>query len=126
MSITALEIAYTSPGYRLNYHLSGLIGVFSILWSGHLVHVAIPYSRAHISPLVLKCLIAGDWISFSLKPDATIHVHASSQYSGASILTFIGGFKSATYSLHLTDIAHILLSIRSSSTLGISCLRKCV
>jgi hypothetical protein len=108
LSITALEIAYTSPGYRLNYHLSGLIGVFSILWSGHL---AIPYSRAHISPLVLKCLIAGDWISFSLKPDATIHVHASSQYSGASILTFIGGFKSATYSLHLTDIAHRHLAL---------------
>mmetsp|Transcript_1360 Transcript_1360/g.3662 ORF Transcript_1360/g.3662 Transcript_1360/m.3662 type:complete len:699 (-) Transcript_1360:8-2104(-) len=110
-SITALEIAYTSPGYRLNYHLSSLIGVSSILWSGHLIHVAIPHSRAHTSPLVLKHLMTGDWISFSLKPDAATHIHASSQYSGTSILTFIGGLKSATYSLHLTDIAHHHLAL---------------
>ena len=30
---------------RLNHHLSGLFGVSSLAWTGHLVHVAIPESR---------------------------------------------------------------------------------
>src|SRR3954468_10945020 len=30
---------------RLNHHLSGLFGVSSLAWAGHLVHVAIPGSR---------------------------------------------------------------------------------
>jgi photosystem I P700 chlorophyll a apoprotein A2 len=30
---------------RLNHHLSGLLGVSSLAWTGHLVHVAIPVSR---------------------------------------------------------------------------------
>jgi photosystem I P700 chlorophyll a apoprotein A2 len=30
---------------RLNHHLSGLFGVSSLAWSGHLIHVAIPESR---------------------------------------------------------------------------------
>ncbi|KAL0307665.1 UNVERIFIED_CONTAM: Photosystem I chlorophyll a apoprotein A1 [Sesamum angustifolium] len=30
---------------RLNHHLSGLFGVSSLAWTGHLVHVAIPGSR---------------------------------------------------------------------------------
>jgi photosystem I P700 chlorophyll a apoprotein A2 len=30
---------------RLNHHLSGLLGVSSLAWTGHLVHVAIPESR---------------------------------------------------------------------------------
>jgi photosystem I P700 chlorophyll a apoprotein A2 len=30
---------------RLNHHLSGLFGVSSLAWTGHLVHVAIPEER---------------------------------------------------------------------------------
>jgi photosystem I P700 chlorophyll a apoprotein A2 len=30
---------------RLNHHLSGLFGVSSLAWTGHLVHVAIPEAR---------------------------------------------------------------------------------
>jgi photosystem I P700 chlorophyll a apoprotein A2 len=30
---------------HLNHHLSGLFGVSSLAWTGHLVHVAIPESR---------------------------------------------------------------------------------
>ena len=30
---------------RLNHHLSGLFGVSSLAWTGHLIHVAIPESR---------------------------------------------------------------------------------
>jgi photosystem I P700 chlorophyll a apoprotein A2 len=110
-SVTTIEIAYTSPGYRLNYHLSVLLGLTSILWSGHLIHVAIPYSRASGSSLSLTPLLKGDWIAYSLKSDAASHIPGCSQYSGTSILTFIGGLKSASNSLHLTDIAHHHLAL---------------
>ncbi|KAL4009935.1 hypothetical protein IC575_031028 [Cucumis melo] len=33
---------------RLNHHLSGLFGVSSLAWTGHLVHVAIPASRENL------------------------------------------------------------------------------
>jgi len=110
-SLTTMEIAYTSPGYRLNYHLSVLLGLTSILWSGHLIHVAIPYSRASGSSLHLAPLLKGDWIAYSLKSDAAAHIPGCSQYSGTSILTFIGGLKSASNSLQLTDIAHHHLAL---------------
>jgi photosystem I P700 chlorophyll a apoprotein A2 len=110
-SLTTMEIAYTSPGYRLNYHLSVLLGLTSILWSGHLIHVAIPYSRASGSSLHLAPLFKGDWIAYSLKSDAATHIPGCAQYSGTSILTFIGGLKSASNSLHLTDIAHHHLAL---------------
>ena len=111
LDIITMETAYTSPGYRLNYHLSVLLGFTSILWSGHIVHVAVPYSRASGSLLHLVSLLKGDWTYYSLKSDAAVHIFGCSQYSGASILTFIGGVKSATYSLYLSDIAHHHLAL---------------
>ena len=56
LDVITMEAAYTSPGYRLNYHLSVLLGLTSILWSGHIVHVAVPYSRASGSLLHLVYL----------------------------------------------------------------------
>ena len=106
-----METAYTSPGYRLNYHFSVLLGLTSILWSGHLVHVAVPYSRASGSLLHLVYLVRGDWITLSLKSDIVVHIPGHTQYSGSSILTFIGGLKSASSSLYLTDIAHHHLAL---------------
>ena len=111
ISVTTIETAYTSPGYRLNYHLSVLLGLTSILWSGHLVHVAVPYSRASGSLLDLTPLLKGDWTAYSLKSDTVSHIPGCSQYSGASILTFIGGLKSVSSSLYLTDIAHHHLAL---------------
>ena len=111
LDVITTETAYSSPGYRLNYHLSVLLGLTSILWSGHIVHVAVPYSRASGSLLHLVSLLKGDWTFYSLKSDAAVHIFGCSQYSGASILTFIGGVKSATYSLYLSDIAHHHLAL---------------
>jgi photosystem I P700 chlorophyll a apoprotein A2 len=110
-SVATIEIAYTAPGYRLNYHLAVLLGLSSILWSAHIIHVAIPYSRASGSSLHLHSILTGDWIAYSLKSDSAAHIHGCAQYSGHSILTFIGGLKAATYSLHLTDIAHHHLAL---------------
>lgn len=107
---------------RLNHHLSGLFGVSSLAWSGHLIHVAIPESRGlHIRwnnflstaphPLGLTPFFSGNWSSYSENPDGANHIFSTSDGSGTAILTFLGGFHPETKSLWLTDIAHHHLAI---------------
>lgn len=107
---------------RLNHHLSGLFGVSSLAWSGHLVHVAIPESRGkHIRwenflnesphPAGLSPFFSGNWAAYSDNPDSLNHVFSTSEGSGTAILTFLGGFHPETKSLWLTDIAHHHLAI---------------
>merc|ERR1712238_300766 len=75
---------------RLNHHLSGLLGVSSLAWTGHLVHVAIPASRGvHVG-----------WDNFLTTPP-----HPE------GLKPFFGGFHPQTQSLWLTDIAHHQLAI---------------
>ena len=96
---------------RLNHHLSGLFGVSSLAWTGHLVHVAIPESRGiHVRfsnfltqlphPQGLVPFFTGNWAAYAGKADGS-----------DSILTFIGGLNPETQSLYLTDIAHHHLAI---------------
>ena len=65
---------------RLNHHLSGLFGVSSLAWSGHLIHVAIPESRGeHIRwgnltstlphPEGLTPFFSGNWGVYAENPD---------------------------------------------------------
>jgi photosystem I P700 chlorophyll a apoprotein A2 len=107
---------------RLNHHLSGLFGVSSLAWTGHLVHVAIPESRGqHIGwdnflstsphPAGLAPFFSGNWASYAASPDTSSHIFGTSQGSGTAILTFLGGFHPETKSLWLTDIAHHHLAI---------------
>jgi photosystem I P700 chlorophyll a apoprotein A2 len=72
---------------RLNHHLSGLFGVSSLAWTGHLVHVAIPEARGiHVGwdnflttlphPAGLTPFFAGNWSVYAENPDKhmyTIH-----------------------------------------------------
>ena len=62
---------------RLNHHLSGLFGVSSLAWTGHLVHVAIPESRGiHVGwdnflttlphPEGLTPFFSGDWLAYAV------------------------------------------------------------
>lgn len=107
---------------RLNHHLSGLFGVSSLAWSGHLIHVAIPESRGqHIRwdnfmrfaphPQGLGAFFTGNWSVYSQNPDLPEHIFGTSEGSGSAILTFLGGFHPETKSLWLTDIAHHHLAI---------------
>ncbi|KAJ9535618.1 hypothetical protein OSB04_un001244 [Centaurea solstitialis] len=84
---------------RLNHHLSGLFGVSSLAWTGHLVHVAIPASRG------------GQWNVYAQNPDSSSHLFGTSQGAGTAILTLLGGFHPQTQSLWLTDMAHHHLAI---------------
>ena len=107
---------------RLNHHLSGLFGVSSLAWTGHLVHVAIPESRGiHVRwdnflvtlphPEGLRPFFSGHWVSYAQNPDTTAHTFGTAQGAGTAILTFLGGFDPMTESLWLTDMAHHHLAI---------------
>jgi photosystem I P700 chlorophyll a apoprotein A2 len=77
--ISAIPMAngyYHSSGARLNYHTGVLVGFTSILWFCHFHYHAIPVARQSATPNILASL------------------------------TFLGGLKSDTQSLYLTDIAH--------------------
>ncbi|CAK7323961.1 unnamed protein product, partial [Dovyalis caffra] len=107
---------------RLNHHLSGLFGVSSLAWTGHLVHVAIPGSRGEYvrwnnfldvlpHPQGLGPLFTGQWNLYAQNPDSSSHLFGTSQGAGTAVLTLLGGFHPQTQSLWLTDIAHHHLAI---------------
>ncbi|KAL5647675.1 hypothetical protein ACJX0J_042030 [Zea mays] len=83
---------------RLNHHLSGLFGVSSLAWTGHLVHGLGP-------------LLTGQWNLYAQNPDSSNHLFGTTQGAGTAILTLLGGFHPQTQSLWLTDIAHHHLAI---------------
>jgi photosystem I P700 chlorophyll a apoprotein A2 len=73
---------------RLNHHLSGLLGVSSLAWTGHLVHVAIPASRGvHVGwdnflttpphPAGLTPFFTGNWTVYAENPDSVNHVYGT-------------------------------------------------
>jgi len=106
-----------SSGFRLNFHLGVLIGLTSLLWAGHIIHVALPVSRGSsfndITTLdqfrdsqLLSSISTGSWHSLMLNNDAPNHIFGSSNGSGSSLMTFIGGLEASTSSLGLGDIAH--------------------
>jgi photosystem I P700 chlorophyll a apoprotein A2 len=106
-----------SPGFRLNFHISSLIGLSSILWSAHLVTAALPaargldsyayltYVQGYISPLINAC-----WFTYSVAPDSPYHIVGNTAGSGSSILTFIGGLD-VTGALRIGDMAHHHLAL---------------
>nr|YP_009297522.1 photosystem I P700 chlorophyll a apoprotein A2 [Hildenbrandia rivularis]AOM67066.1 photosystem I P700 chlorophyll a apoprotein A2 [Hildenbrandia rivularis] len=107
---------------RLNHHLSGLFGLSSLAWTGHLIHVAIPESRGqHIRwynftsslphPDGLYPFFTGNWNVYANNPDSLDHVFGTTDKAGSAILTFLGGFHPNSQSLWLTDIAHHHLAI---------------
>jgi len=107
---------------RLNHHLSGLLGVSSLAWTGHTVHVAIPESRGiHVGwdnflttpphPAGLIPFFTGNWTVYAQNPDSVNHVYGTSQGAGTAILTFLGGFHPQSQSLWLSDMAHHHLAI---------------
>ncbi|RDY14673.1 Photosystem I P700 chlorophyll a apoprotein A2, partial [Mucuna pruriens] len=92
---------------RLNHHLSGLFGVSSLAWTGHLVHVAIPGSRGDYvrwnnllsvlpHPEGLGPFFTGQWNLYAQNPDSNSHIFGTPQGAGTAILTLLGGFHPQT------------------------------
>ena len=103
------ETIRSSSGYRFNCHVGHFLGLSSLIWSAHLIHVAIPTSRG-ISPyrfgLVLSSFFNGNWVDYSMGIDHPFHVHLSFQGSGLDVLTFSGYVGRTSGSLLLSDILH--------------------
>lgn len=104
----------------LNHHLAGLLGLGSLSWAGHQIHVALPINKlldAGVDPadiplpqefILNSSLMAELYPSFAkgLTPFWTLNW---GQY--ADFLTFKGGLNPVTGSLWLTDTAHHHLAI---------------
>jgi len=99
----------------LNHHLAGLLGLGSLGWAGHQIHVSLPVNKlldAGIDPkeiplphefMLNRDLMAQLYPSFSkgLAPFFTLNW---SEYS--DFLTFNGGLNPVTGGLYLSDTAH--------------------
>jgi len=104
----------------LNHHLSGLLGLGSLSWAGHEIHIGNPINKLLDSGMDPKDLpnphelllnrefLGALYPSFKqgLVPFFTLNWSAYSD-----ILTFKGGLNPTTASLWLTDIAHHHLAI---------------
>jgi len=104
----------------INHHLAGLLGLGSLSWAGHQIHIAIPVNRfldAGIDPKEIP--LPHEWL---LNRDLIMQIYPSfakgllpfwtlqwSDYS--DFLTFRGGLNPITGGLWLTDEAHHHLAI---------------
>jgi photosystem I P700 chlorophyll a apoprotein A1 len=99
----------------MNHHLAGLLGLGSLAWAGHLIHVSLPVNKLLDSgvapqdiPLPQEYVLdAGKMAEFfpsfaqGLTPFFTLNWGAYSDF-----LTFKGGLNPVTGGLWLTDVAH--------------------
>lgn len=100
----------------LNFHSGIIIGLISMGWTAHLVHLAIPISRGCIfnklinpqdlPPTKCRLFYTSNWVYDIAPMDKDPNIFSHSAHSGSSTITFFGGLKSNTISLYLTDIAH--------------------
>jgi group I intron endonuclease len=104
----------------LNHHLGGLLGLGSLAWAGHQIHVSLPINKlldAGVDPKEIplphefflnKQLMIDLYPSFAkgLTPFFTLQW---SEYS--DFLTFKGGLNEVTGGLNLSDTAHHHLAI---------------
>ena len=104
----------------LNHHLSGLLGLGSLAWAGHQIHIANPINKlldAGISPqdlplphefLINRELMSQLYPSFS---QGLVPFFSGNWNAYSDFLTFKGGLNPVTGSLWLTDVAHHHLAI---------------
>lgn len=108
----------------LNHHLAGLLGLGSLGWTGHLIHVALPTNKVldagvalHDVPLPHEFILNSKLMA-QLYPSAdwgfvkgVVPFFTLEWGLFADFLTFKGGLNSVTGGLWLTDVAHHHLAI---------------
>ncbi|KAL3746416.1 hypothetical protein ACJRO7_015383 [Eucalyptus globulus] len=104
----------------LNHHLAGLLGLGSLSWAGHQVHVSLPINQflnTGVDPkeiplphefILNRDLLAQLYPSFAEGATPFFSLNWSKY---AEFLTFCGGLDPITRGLWLTDIAHHHLAI---------------
>ena len=107
----------------LNHHAIAVLGIGSLAFAGHIIHVALPASRGlragwlrfltiTPSPFGLKPLILGQWAMYAVHPDRPGHLFGHlDPGAGTAILTFMGTRCLRSDSLWLTDVAHHHLAV---------------
>jgi photosystem I P700 chlorophyll a apoprotein A1 len=104
----------------LNHHLSGLLGLGSLAWAGHQIHIGNPINKLLDSGMDPKDL--PDPHEFLINRELISSLYPSFKegigpfFTGdwtkySDILTFKGGLNPTTASLWLTDVAHHHLAI---------------
>ena len=123
---------FRSVNSMLNHHLAGLLGLGSLAWAGHLIHVATPTN------ILLDAIDAGHPLMLNGKVIETLmdippphelcnpavagqlfpslgngvsNFFSGNWYAFTDFLTFKGGLNPTTGSLWMTDIAHHHLAI---------------
>ena len=104
----------------LNHHLSGLLGLGSLSWAGHEIHIGNPINKLLDSGMDPKdlpdpheLLINREFLS-ALYPsfkEGLVPFFSLNWSVYSDILTFKGGLNPTTASLWLTDVAHHHLAI---------------
>jgi len=104
----------------LNHHLSGLLGLGSLSWAGHQIHIGNPINKLLDSGMDPKdlpdpheLLLNREFIS-TLYPsfkEGLVPFFTGDWSKYSDILTFKGGLNPTTASLWLTDVAHHHLAI---------------
>ena len=102
----------------LNHHLAGLLGLGSLSWAGHQIHVALPINKlldagvdAKEIPLPHEFLLNRALMT-QLYPNFDLSYFFTLQWSKYSdFLTFNGGLNPVTGGLWLSDTAHHHLAI---------------
>jgi len=104
----------------LNHHLSGLLGLGSLAWSGHQIHIGNPINKLLDSGMDPKdlpdpheFLINRDFLSvlYPSFKQGLVPFFTGNWSVYSDILTFKGGLNPITASLWLTDVAHHHLAI---------------
>lgn len=115
---------FQNPESMLNHHLAGLLGLGSLGWCGHLIHVSLPTNQLLDAGLPLKEMPLPH--EFILNPNLMNQLYPSVKWGFiqgvvpfftlhwgqfTDFLTFKGGLNPVTGGLWLTDIAHHHLAI---------------
>ena len=108
----------------LNHHLAGLLGLGSLGWCGHLIHVSLPTNKLLDAGVALKDIPLPH--EFILNPSLMGRLYPNVDWGFVSgvvpfftlnwsrytdFLTFNGGLNPTTGGLWLTDIAHLHFAI---------------
>ena len=113
-----LSPLFGSSSIRLNFHVGSFFGFSSLLWSGHITHVAVPLSRGanHFlrtdSYLTMITNISfGSWFSVYRFQDGASHLPGFQVDSGSGLLSFACFLCPSSSSILLTDTCHHHLAI---------------
>ena len=111
------EAWFNDVDSMLNHHLAGLLGLGSLAWAGHIVHVAGPINKCldlgfdPLSTPLPHAFITNPARMEALYPGFDLTNFLTLNWADLHILSFFGGVNPLTCSLWMTDIAHHHLAI---------------